>query len=289
MLHEHSIKSHQKRNQYVVEKPKSSSQVVNIKLIFVKLSTQKAIIMKSIFTILLVIIAFSLQAQKITVNPVQSIENFENADLTNNNLDLETHIAVGNNTDEQIQLVWTRIIKENCPEEWETAICDNVTCYFTTISSNVNPEIGLNAPFILEQNETFNDFILHVKPRTVPGCCRVKVEFTTVEEPDVVLETAVFDVSINTENCDFSTNVQEVAEAQLVNVYPNPTSDAFTLTNNDVIKHIDLYNNLGQKLKSFDYENGEYFNVSDLNPGIYSLVLKNAEGLSLHTVMLNRS
>ena len=245
--------------------------------------------MKSIFTILLTIIAFSLQAQKITVSPVHSVESYDNADLTNSNLDLETHIAVGNNTDEEIQLVWTRIIKENCPEDWETAICDNVTCYFTTISSNVDPEIGLDAPFVLGPNETFNDFILHVKPKTVAGCCRVKVEFTTVEEPEVILETAVFDVGVNTADCAFSTSVQQVAEAQLVNVFPNPTSDAFTLTNNDVVKHIDLYNGIGQKLKSFDFENGEYLDVSDLNPGIYSLILKNDKGENLHTLMLNRS
>ena len=245
--------------------------------------------MKSTLSLFILLMAFSSQAQKIALNPAHTIKNYENQDLADNALDLSTHIAVGNNTAEEIQLIWTRIVKENCPEEWETQICDNVTCYFNTISSNVDPEIGLDAPFVLDPNEVFNDFILHVKPRTVPGCCRVKVEFTTVEEPEVVLETAVFDVSVNTPNCDFATSVQEIAEAKLVNVFPNPTSESFTLSNNDVVNQIDLYNNLGQKLKTFQFENGEYFNVTDLKAGIYSLVLKNKDGLTLHSLMLNKN
>ena len=245
--------------------------------------------MKSTLSLLILLMAFSLQAQKITVNPAHVIESYENVDITNNDLDLENHISISNNTQDSIQLIWKRIETQDCPEEWQTQICDNNKCYYFTINSNVDEENGINKPFTLQLDETFNDFILHVFPRTVAGCCRVKVEFSTVQEPDVLLETAVFDISTNTPNCNFGTSVQEIEEAKLVNVFPNPTSESFTLSNNDVIDQIDLYNNLGQKLKTFQFENGEYFNVTDLKAGIYSLVLKNKDGLTLHSLMLNRS
>lgn len=246
--------------------------------------------MKLNFTLILILCAFTIttQAQIITVDALHTVENFEDQDLSDNALDLEAHIAVTNNTSDQLSLVWNRIVTADCPDGWDTQICDNNLCYFYTIDSNVDDEIGLDAPFYLAANETFGDFILHVLPRGIPGCCRVKVEFSTVEDPDEIIETAIFDVSVNTPNCDFSTSTKEIAEAQLVTVFPNPTTDAFTLSNNDVVKQVELYNTLGQKLKSFDFENGEYLDISELDSGIYSLVLKNSKGEALHSLMLDK-
>jgi len=241
--------------------------------------------MKTKFTFLLAfcLISLALQAQTITVESLHTVENFENIDLTNPDIDLESHASVTNNTDQKINLIWKRIVKENCPLEWQTQICDNNLCYFYTVDSN-----PADKPFELEAGETFDGFIFHALPRTVPGCCRVKVEFSTVENPDVVLETAIFDVSVNTPACDFSTNTKEIEEAKTVSIFPNPTHDRFTLSNNDVVNKIDLYNSLGQKLKTFDFENGEYMDISDLESGIYSIIMINAEGKALSTLMLDK-
>lgn len=234
------------------------------------------------------LLGFTTQAQQITVSPTEIQNNFEGIDLTDNAVDLESHISVTNNTSESIDLVWTRVVTEGCPEEWDTQVCDNNLCYFYTVYSNVADDLGLFAPFTLESEETFDGFIFHVLPRMTPGCCRVKIEFATIAEPDSIIETAVFDISVNMPQCNFGTSTEEIAEAQLVEIYPNPTSDAFTLTNNDVVKQVELYNALGQRLRSFDFINGEYFNVSDLNAGIYSVVLKNDRGEALHTLNLQR-
>lgn len=245
--------------------------------------------MKSWISLLLTLIAFSTQAQIITIDTLQNEANFENVDLGDNEQDLETYIAVTNNTTDPVQLVWTRIIPEDCPSEWQTQVCDNNLCYFFEIGSNVDAEIGIDAPFELDPSETFDGFVFHVWPRQVAGCCRMKLEFASVDAPDEILETVLFDVSINSTECDFTLSTEQIAEAQLVNVFPNPTHDSFTLSNNDVVNQIDLYSNLGQKLKSFDFENGQYFNVADLNAGIYSLILKNKEGLALNTLMLHKN
>ena len=247
--------------------------------------------MKSTISLIIIFCAFLMptQAQQITVTELHTTENFENQDLTVENLDLEAHVAVTNNNNAPISLIWNRIVKENCPEEWDTQICDNNLCYFYTINSNVDEAVGLNEPFVLQANETFDGFILHVLPRTVPGCCRVKVEFSTVENPDEIIETAIFDVSVNTPSCDFSVSTAEIAEAQLVSVFPNPTTDAFTLSNNDVVSQVDVYNSLGQKLKTFDFTNGEYMDIADLTSGVYSLQLKNKKGETLNALILNKN
>lgn len=248
--------------------------------------------MKSVYALFFFIcaFAFSAQAQSLLIDPIHTIDNFENQDLTNSELDLESYITVTNNTNEDVGIIWKRIVADDCPQEWDTQVCDNNLCYFFTIDTNVSEEIGIDAPFELGANESFDGFVFHVWPRGVPGCCRVKIEFTTVDEPDVLIETALFDVSVNTDlvNCNFTSSTQEIAEAQLVSIFPNPTTDAFTLSNNDVVKQVDVFNSLGQKLKSFDFVNGEYLDISDLNAGLYSLALKNQDGVVLHSVMLDK-
>lgn len=241
--------------------------------------------MKSYFTLILFFCAFvgNIQAQDITVDPVNFIENHTDLDLSIATHDLESYISVKNNTSETIQLVWTRNVTENCPVEWQTQICDNNLCYYFTVDSNLEA-----TPFELGPDEEFTGFVLHAFPNSVPGCCRVKVDFSHLADPETIIETAIFDISVNTAECDFSSSTQEIAEAQLVSVFPNPTNDGFTLSNNDVISQIDLYNSLGQKLNSFEFVNGEYYNVADLQSGIYSLVLKNKKGEVLNTVTLDK-
>ena len=232
------------------------------------------------------IATFSIQAQTLIIDPLHSIEYYEDIDLTAG-ADLKKEVSVTNNSNEKIDLIWKRVVDEDCPSEWSSLVCDNNSCYAPFISTNVT-EGGLDAPFELEAGESFNLFALHTLPSAVPGCCRIEIEFSTVQEPEVLLETLIFDVGINTQDCNFPTSTEEIAEAQLVSVFPNPTQDAFTLTNNDVVNQIDVYNSMGQKLKTYDFVNGEYHNVSDLNAGLYSLALKNAEGKILHTIMLDK-
>ena len=235
----------------------------------------------------LFVLAITSQAQTITIDPIYNLETYDGIDLTDNGVDLKKEVVVTNISDETINLIWTRVVDEVCPAEWETLVCDNNSCYAPFVSTNVT-ENGLNKPFVLEPGESFDVFALHTLPRMVPGCCNVKIEFTTVEEPDVLIETLIFDVGVNSPDCNFSTSTQEIAEAQLIAVFPNPTTDAFTLSNNDVVNQVDLYNTLGQKLKSFDFQNGEYLDISEFNAGIYSLVLKNLKGEALHTLMINK-
>jgi len=250
----------------------------------------KDIIMKTKFTFLLVICFFSfvLQGQTLIIEPRNSEENYEGLDLTDGMIDLKKEISITNNTDETIELIWNRDVRGNCPAEWLTQICDNNLCYFYSVFSNVSEEIGLDAPFVLGAGETFEFFALHTLPEMVPGCCRVKVDFSTVQEPDVIIDTAVFDVSVNTPDCDFSTSTKEIEEAQSVSLFPNPTNDQFTLSNNNVVSQVDLYNTLGQLLKSFDFVNGEYMDISDLNSGLYSVVIRNAKGKTLSTLVLDK-
>ncbi len=52
-------------------------------------------------------------------------------------------------------------------------------------------------------------------------------------------------------------------------IYPNPVSDYFGITDNDNIKQIVLVNLLGRRVRTFEYNKGERYLISDLPQGVY--------------------
>lgn len=54
-------------------------------------------------------------------------------------------------------------------------------------------------------------------------------------------------------------------------IYPNPTSDYFTVSDKVTFSRINIYNNLGQIVKRFEKSKDGNYDVSDLSGGIYYL------------------
>ena len=52
-------------------------------------------------------------------------------------------------------------------------------------------------------------------------------------------------------------------------IYPNPVSDYFGITDNDNVKQIVLVNLLGRRVRTFEYNKGERYLISDLPQGVY--------------------
>ena len=54
-----------------------------------------------------------------------------------------------------------------------------------------------------------------------------------------------------------------------VSVFPNPTTDYITVTNEEAVKSIAVYNLIGRKMKNFDVTKGDRYEVADLPNGLY--------------------
>ena len=60
--------------------------------------------------------------------------------------------------------------------------------------------------------------------------------------------------------------------SEILSVYPNPTIDFITLSNDENVKSIELYSLLGRKIRSFEVDRtGDRYDVSDLPNGVYFL------------------
>ncbi len=62
-------------------------------------------------------------------------------------------------------------------------------------------------------------------------------------------------------------------KAPSVSVFPNPASDFITVTNDDVVKNIFVFNMVGRKIKTFDIVKGERYEITDLPDGLYVIQL----------------
>jgi hypothetical protein len=71
-------------------------------------------------------------------------------------------------------------------------------------------------------------------------------------------------------------------------VYPNPTSDAITISDNDLVKSITLYNLVGKRVRQFRYYKGEVYNIEELPQGLYLLQLIDNNGRVLASTRLNK-
>ena len=235
---------------------------------------------------ILLAIAASAQILEITPNPVMM--NFEDVDLTDNYIEEVGHYNITNMTNEAVSLRWVRIPSPDCDAEWQLPVCDNNQCYSAAVSSNISPDIGLDAPAILQAGETSDLFSLHIKPKGQAGCCTVELEFYLTSDPNTVIETIEFDVRINDPNCNIVSTSEEVVSA--LRVFPNPMTDYFQLEGNDAndVKELAVYNLIGRQVRSFDATTATSFDMGGLPGGIYLIGMVGEDGNILKTVRISR-
>ncbi len=60
-----------------------------------------------------------------------------------------------------------------------------------------------------------------------------------------------------------------------VTIYPNPATDFISVSNEDKVSEIVIYNLVGRKIKTFEVESGARYNISDLVEGMYLIQILN--------------
>jgi DNA-binding beta-propeller fold protein YncE len=73
-----------------------------------------------------------------------------------------------------------------------------------------------------------------------------------------------------------------------VSVFPNPTTEFITVTNEEAVKNIQIFNFTGRKMKNFDVVKGERYDVADLPNGLYFVQLIGRNNKVLATQRLTK-
>lgn len=224
----------------------------------------------------------SVSAQEMLSISPEIVEKTFVEDLSDQLLDLEVHARVTNNSDEMLQLRWVRETMEK-PDSWQTQVCDNNLCYAPIVSTNYDPDLGVDMAVNLEAGASF-DLIFHILPKGSAGYGEFVLPFYYYPDQDTsVLASVTFQITVE----DLTTDVDEETKAQL-KVFPNPTTDYVELTDNSVVDEMVIYNLLGREVRSFNVLNGRRYEVADLPNGMYLVSLVNREEGILKTFRLSK-
>lgn len=85
-------------------------------------------------------------------------------------------------------------------------------------------------------------------------------------------------------NSDF---VENIAPFEL-RVYPNPTTDSFSVVDNTIVDEVVLFNIIGRKVKTFKHERNKKYSLIDLPDGMYFISLVSQSEGVLKTLRINK-
>lgn len=226
--------------------------------------------MKRLVPILLILCClpiFGWSQISISVDPVNFV-------VTGNpsQTDITYHVHIENTGTETINLFWSKRLVSG-PTEWWTWICDQTTCYLPETNS-CPPQ----NPNVLAPGGSF-DFQMHMNPRNVEGTGLYQAHI--LDGDGNILETINATVEIS------QTSSTTNADGSKLSVYPNPTADFFQISGITGLRYVEVYNIVGNKIKSFDAAPQKQYYVGDLNEGIYLVRMSNASKKVLKTVRLS--
>ncbi len=237
----------------------------------------KTAIMNKIYTLLVFLLTSSLLIGQITIG---TSVNPSFGEGLQDEFEIVAKVMVTNNGSSTSTFTWVRN-ESNLVEGWRSTVCDKTMCWFETVSTK---------SFELIPGETdILDF--HLRPNNICGEGFGLITLTDDNDATNFVEFR-YDLISNTldgSECTFTSSVNDF-KLDFVQVYPNPAADFFTLTDVPTdLEIINVYNILGSKVKTYIAQQGNNYDVADLNKGLYLVNLTNSKGENLNTIKLHKN
>ncbi len=224
---------------------------------------------QTLLSIIFVLIGYLVSAQvSLSLNPDMVM-----VDVDPMQFETVAHSWVRNDSDEAVTIKWFRHVEE-ISAMWESAICDLNACWSVQIDSTPDEQL-----IVLEPGDSSN-LDVHIRPSGVDGSAKISVTVVDVDNPENLVEGTY---SFN-ETTTSTTDPIDVS----INLYPNPTDDFFQLTNYDEVASVVIFNVVGSRVKEFNAYQGQKFDISFLNKGMYLVRLVDQRKDVIKTLRLNK-
>lgn len=225
--------------------------------------------MKKIVLTLALFIPFLIQAQT----------GFEAEELVvDTTFDESTSDPVGkgkicNTGSDTIVLYW-RIEENMVPFGWTPFFCDKNLCYGPGTT-----ECPESEPVVLAPDEC-GVMDLHLLPGASPECGKYDVVVWEKDNPSNNL-TILYTFNCMTSSTDFAT-------VENINVFPNPTTEFFQLSETEGVSRVSLHNLLGKHVRDYRVVDNGRYNVTDLKNGLYVVNLFDDRNKIVRSVRLTK-
>jgi hypothetical protein len=154
-------------------------------------------------------------------------------------------------------------------EGWQLSVCDRNLCY----------EPGTTTETFAAVPDSMNTMDVHMRTNGMDGFAIIEIVITDENNPDVSVSHTYY---FNTE----PSNTEEI-DRQAINVYPNPVQNGlFSIDGIEQATGIEVFNLTGQRVKTFTYNPGRWYNVEELPRGTYLVRLVDGQSQELVTKLL---
>lgn len=215
--------------------------------------------------------------QLIQVDPLQPTD-IRIEDVSDVTLETTFAVRLTNLSRDTVYIKWKKTVFDQ-PEDWITQMSDDNGIYLPNIESNVGPMPGDEEPLVLLPQQS-TKVSMHILPLGSEGDGWYEISFYHVDTPGFPFESIDFNVMGGATASSYS-----VAKAD-ISLYPNPATFYFEITPNNLVDEIELINVVGGKVRSYRYEHGQKYSISNLPSGLYLVRLINADKGVVKTVRL---
>jgi hypothetical protein len=224
-------------------------------------------------------------------------------EITPNNITLDTlvdlsdaftsgkmHSNINNDTNAETELRW-EIVSIDAPSEWQPQLCVNNEsggCFSWDVLSNTAAVLPNPIPLTIAAN-TASIFDIGVRPKGIAGCGTYEIRVSLFDDQTniVVVGTYTFKYNVD-ENCEVLVTSPDNFDKSLVKLFPNPTADYFTITENSYVESIQIFNIVGKRMAVANFQNGDAINIASFPNGLYLVRMLDDDGVVLTTTRLTK-
>ena len=86
----------------------------------------------------------------------------------------------------------------------------------------------------------------------------------------------------------FTASAQTDKRSPQISIYPNPATDYIKLSDDDLVANISISNMLGRKMRTFDINKSDRYEIGDLPNGLYLIQIVGKNNKILATQRLTK-
>ena len=121
---------------------------------------------------------------------------------------------------------------------------------------------------------------MHAYPRSTDGSAVVEITVTDAADDQQTISNLYY----------FNTSPSSTTEAsrQTIKVYPNPSNGLFSVKGGKQIASVQVFSLTGRQVKSFTFNDGQWYDISDLPTGTYLVRMVDRDAQQLVTKLMNK-
>ncbi len=188
------------------------------------------------------------------------------------NADYYCHNRIINKVQEIQEIMWSKV-DVSIPLGWQSYVCDNNNCYTPKIVDCPD-----KLPNVLLVDSTVN-MDVHFETEGIQGGAHVVLwVFEKGDTANRLRIDYLFNMVLS------NLEVKSIS----IRLYPNPSTNAFTIESNSQITYVELMDIFGKKVASYSTHHNNTYDISHLNDGIYFVKMLDTNKQYISTLRLQK-